>query len=158
MLEVLYTITIFIVKLSTLCLWHRLFPGRGFTTSLYIIGGICIAYSITQMVCVVTQCIPLSTLWNPSIKGTCIDLGRVFVVCSSFNIATDFCIIILPIFQLWKLKVNVRQKIQLFIMFSLGGFVLIISIIRIPQLLEISRTDQSCMYFYHESTMRVDNV
>ena len=145
LLEVLYTITIFIIKLSTLYLWHRLFPGRKFTLTLYIIGGVLIAYSITQMVCVVVQCVPLSSLWDPSIKGSCIDLDRVFVVCSSFNIVTDFCILVLPIFQLSKLKVTTRQKLQLVVMFCLGGFVLIISIIRIPQLTEISQTDQSCM-------------
>ena len=141
----LYTITIFIIKLSTLCLWHRLFPGRGFTTALYAIGGVLTAYSITQLICVVTQCVPLSSLWDPSVPGTCINLDTVFVVCSSFNIATDFCILVLPIFQLLKLKVSTKQKLQLTIMFCLGGFVLVISIIRIPQLTSISQSDQSCM-------------
>ena len=148
----LYVIAIFIIKLSTLYLWHHLFPGRGFTITLYIIGAVLVAYSITQIACVVTQCIPLSSLWDPSLKGTCIDLDTVFVICSSFNVATDFCIVVLPTFQLSKLKISARQKLQLVVLFCLGGFVLIISIIRIPQLTEISQTDQSCMYRHNNPT------
>ena len=64
----------------------------------------------------------------------------------SYSIVQLVCVVLqcIPLSMLWKLKVNLKRKLQLIVLFSLGGFVLGISIIRLPQLTEISHEDESC--------------
>lgn len=104
-----------------LCLLQRLFPGRKFGWLLWGVGTVVTAYTITQFMCVLLQCVPVEAIWNPKVTGHCIPLDNVFIVCSSFNIATDFTILVLPMPQLWKLKITAKQKVQLTLLFLLGG-------------------------------------
>ncbi|MCJ1232295.1 hypothetical protein MMC14_000244 [Varicellaria rhodocarpa] len=47
----------------------------------------------------------------------------------------------LPLPQIWKLHVKIGRKVQLAGLFLLGGFVCVVSIIRIPQVRSVSLTD-----------------
>lgn len=120
-LEVLYCMSIFVIKLSCLCLLHRIFPGRRVLHVSWAIGSVLTAYTIVQIVCVVLHCIPFRALWDPKIPARCINLDDVLVLCGSLNIGTDVAILCLPIPELWKLKISIRQKLQLTTMFLLGG-------------------------------------
>lgn len=120
-LELLYGIAIFIVKLSWLFLLHHLFRTRRVLYRLWALGSVIVAYTIVQLVGAGLHCIPFDALWNPEIPGRCIDINVLFLVCSSLNIATDFAILCLPMPELWRLKVSRRQKCQLTFMFLLGG-------------------------------------
>ncbi|KAL9117423.1 MAG: hypothetical protein Q9187_006042 [Circinaria calcarea] len=141
--EVFYVLSISIIKISILSLLRRLFPGRSFMLKLWVVSAIIAAYTVTQFFCVVLQCVPINAIWNKSIVGRCINLDDVFIVCSSFNIATDVIILALPMPKLWALKILTKQKIQLTAIFLLGGFVCIISIIRQTKLKDISQVDTS---------------
>lgn len=121
MVEVVYGMDIFLIKLSWLFMLHRIFPGKCLLRLAWAIGSLVTAYTIVQIVCSVFQCVPIRALWNPQVPGRCINLDDVFVLCGSLNIATDIAIICLPMPQLWTLKVSNIRKIQLTFMFLLGG-------------------------------------
>ena len=120
-LEVLYSLSIFVVKLSWLFLLRRIFPGRRVLLITWAIGSILTSYTIVQIVCVVLHCIPIRALWEPQIPARCINLDDVLVVCGSLNIGTDVAILCSPMPELWKLKISTRRRIQLITMFLLGG-------------------------------------
>ena len=117
----MYCIAIFIVKLSLLFLLDRIFPTRRFHYALWIIGSVIAAYTIVQIVCVGLLCIPFKALWDPTVPAHCINLDDVIIVCSSFNIATDVIILILPMPLIWHLHVTMKQKLQVTLLFLLGG-------------------------------------
>ena len=117
----MYTMSIFVVKLSMLFLLHRIFPARAFLYRLLAIGSVILAYTLVQIICVIVHCIPFAALWDPTVPARCINLDDVILVCSSFNIATDVAILCVPMPELWNLKVTTRQKIQLSVIFLLGG-------------------------------------
>ena len=79
------------------------------------------SYSITQIVCILAQCTPFASIFNPKIPGSCININDVYIVVSSFNIFTDLIILLLPMPLLWGLNTTMSRKIQLSFIFGLGA-------------------------------------
>lgn len=52
------------------------------------------------------------------------------------TIFIDLCIVILPIQPLWAIQVSLRKRLELISIFSLGGVVVLISILRVIVLLD----------------------
>merc|ERR1712072_494387 len=77
-----------------------------------------------------TQCIPMSTYWDPTVEGTCININDFFYSTNIFTIITDIMIIGLPIATLWKLNCPRAQKYGIMLAFLLGGISTIASCIR----------------------------
>ena len=119
--DICYTFAILFFKVSALCLLQRIFPGRSFKRQLWAVGAFVLAYSLVQTFGIIFTCIPISATWDPSVKGRCIKVDDLYLVCSSFNIATDFVMLSLPMPKLWKLNVSKTQKIQLTTFFALGS-------------------------------------
>ena len=64
---------------------------------------------------------PVALFWDKSLDGHCIDESKVLIVVSSMNVFTNFMLLVMPITQLWNLKVGQSKKIQLMAVFLLGG-------------------------------------
>ena len=88
---------------------------------LWVIGTIITTYTLIQNICVLTQCVPLRALWDQTVTGKCIPIKIVFVVGGAINAATDIAILTLPMPKLWRLKVSLKRKIQLTLIFALGS-------------------------------------
>lgn len=68
------------------------------------------------------QCHPISFAWNKSIPGgKCINFNAAAWTNAAFNILQDLLIIVLPISELRKLRLETKKKIELYLMFGLGG-------------------------------------
>ena len=122
--EIMYSLAIFMVKLSLLFLLHRIFPKiskRRLHYALWVTGSIISAYTIVQIVCVILLCVPFRALWDPTVTAYCIRVDIVVLVCGSLNIATDVVILVLPVPEIWHLQIAMRQKLQLTFLFLLGG-------------------------------------
>ena len=119
--EVIYTWGIISFKMSALFLLRRIFPGKKFKNALYTVGAFVLALSVTQTFGIIFTCIPVSAIFNPMIKGRCIDQNNLFLVYGALNIASDVVILALPLPKLWKLNVSTTRKIKLTCVFTLGG-------------------------------------
>ena len=117
----MYTAGILSFKVSALCLLERIFTGRRFRQTLWAIGIFVLAYSLVQIFATIFQCTPIKTIWDPSVKVRCINSNNVYLVCSSLNIATNVIILAMPMPKLWKLQMARTEKVQLSIIFALGG-------------------------------------
>ncbi|MCJ1455501.1 hypothetical protein MMC28_005856 [Mycoblastus sanguinarius] len=141
--ESFYTVSIFAIKLSILFLYRRIFPQRWFKHTLIVLGGFIVAYTLAQVFYVIFQCVPISSAWNPNETGKCVPYGSLALAMGIVNILTDITMLILPIPLLWKLNVSGTRKWMLTVMFSLGGFVCITSIVRQFYLRKVGSTDPS---------------
>lgn len=119
--QVLYSLAISIVKFSLLFLLHRTFPRKHVRYELCVTGSVISLYTLVQIVCVIVQCMPFTSLWNPTVPAHCINLDHVVFVCSVFNIATDVAILVIPMPELWNLGIPRKQKLQITSLFLLGG-------------------------------------
>lgn len=119
--ELMYDPAIAAVKLSVLLLYRRLFPNRRFRIILWCVGGFIVCYSSIQNVMTIFDCHPIEAIWNPFVKGTCIDLNTLAIVMGILNIVTDFVTLILPMPLLWRLQISRVWKLQLMGIFLTGG-------------------------------------
>lgn len=109
------------IKFSILLLYRRLFPSRQFLWRLYGTGAFVLCYTIAAFLCFVLQCVPLESLWNPTVTGRCIDIILVFILLGALNAATDAAILVLPLPELWKLNMTPKRKYQIVGIFLTGG-------------------------------------
>nr|CAD71216.1 hypothetical protein [Neurospora crassa] len=138
-IEVMYYVNVFCIKVSIL-----------FT---YLRFGTIVLHVVFVLVCIFTtlaQCQPIHKFWDITgqVKGTCINTTAFFycenssapfllpiltppTVTSSFNIVTDIWILLLPISTLREIHRPPREKVALFLIFGVGTFATIASIVRL---------------------------
>ena len=67
------------------------------------------------------KCRPQAKYWNRLFKGSCFDDDQVTVLVTGFfNIFSNFILLILPIWSIWKLHVPVKKKLGLLAVFATG--------------------------------------
>ncbi|KAK6584926.1 hypothetical protein PZA11_003150 [Diplocarpon coronariae] len=81
----------------------------------------------------VFTCIPVSAFWGAT-RGRCINQVVVQFFNAGLNILTDILILALPVRVVWGLHLPHRQKVGLMFVFGLGGFVCLVSILRLHAL------------------------
>lgn len=138
---VLYNPPLLCTKISILLLYYRLFPGKRFKRVCIGVGAFVAAYSITAVMTNIFQCVPVQSNWDTSITPHCVNLGLELVIVSSVNVLTDAIILCLPMPFIWRLKLDIRRKLQLTGIFLLGSFVVIVSIIRATYVSQVSFSD-----------------
>ncbi|KAG9193178.1 hypothetical protein G6011_03213 [Alternaria panax] len=87
-------------------------------------------------------CEPIQSYWNVSVSGTCMDKENHFWSTSTIGLLLDFAIWVLPIPVIGKLKLPKRQRISLFGVFGLGGFVCIVTLLRLVLVYNAANHDQ----------------
>ncbi|KAM5355398.1 hypothetical protein ACJ41O_002044 [Fusarium nematophilum] len=78
-------------------------------------------WSISQVILLCLQCIPLHAVWDPSVKGRCLpNVTAWWYFNGIFNIVTDFAILAMPFPVLLKLQLPKAQRVVLAFVFGLG--------------------------------------
>ncbi|KAL1644466.1 hypothetical protein SLS58_004380 [Diplodia intermedia] len=77
------------------------------------------------------MCHPVRRYWDPRVPGNCRDPETYWVATSSIGITMDFIVWLLPMPLLRRLRLPMRQKLGLTAVFTLGGFVCIVSVLRL---------------------------
>lgn len=143
----LYRVAVAAIKFSVLALYRRLFPQARFRTILTWYGGFLIVYTVVFMLLDIFHCQPVSRAWGYSRQG-CLNMDTVWVVGGSLNAITDIIALCLPLPLLWRLHVTREKRLELIGIFLLGGFVCIVSIIRVVKLGGLSSSSIDASYVY----------
>lgn len=132
-----YALALFFIKLSLLLFYRRVFTTKSQTThtrrmkmAIYAIGIYVTAAYVASQFCYIFVCLPINFWWDtayvivglqsPS-TGKCVNLVPRAVSLAGINIASDFCILLLPMLGLRSLHLPLRRKITLYFVFALGG-------------------------------------
>ncbi|KAH8705771.1 hypothetical protein BGW36DRAFT_403284 [Talaromyces proteolyticus] len=132
------------IKLSLLILYHRIFVDKPTRIGARILGGIILAWLISNIFLTTFQCIPIARIWSNG-PGGCIDTTSFILAAAIPNIITDAAILCLPMTSVWKLHAAVAYRASITFMFLLGGFVTCTSIYR-AVLLSTNSTDDVDTY------------
>ncbi|KAI0013534.1 hypothetical protein F4779DRAFT_564189 [Xylariaceae sp. FL0662B] len=76
-------------------------------------------------------CVPREKIWNRKIEGRCINAPASFAFASALNVISDITIFITPIAAIWQLQLTLKKKIRAAIVFTVGLFAIIGSILRL---------------------------
>ncbi|PWY96631.1 hypothetical protein BO94DRAFT_580460 [Aspergillus sclerotioniger CBS 115572] len=118
-------------KLSMISLYNTLFPSRRFTWAIWAVTVLVIAYFIAFICIFLTQCHPVSYGWHPVEGGSCRSLFIQEILSITLNMVIDTLIAVLPIPALWRLKMAIRNKITISVMFAMGLIVVAVMAFRL---------------------------
>ncbi|KAI7209928.1 hypothetical protein KC333_g8498 [Hortaea werneckii] len=141
----IYNIGLLCTKWSILIQYLRIFPQKGFRVACYVMLAVCLIYASWCFWNALFFCSPVKAFWDQSLiatgEGTCFSREAVWFANAGINIVTDCIIAALPIPMLNKLNISKRQKIALMVVFALGGFTCIISVLRLVSVYAVTNTD-----------------
>lgn len=119
--QLLYHPILALTKISILFLYNRISVSGKFRKWVYVLIGLNIALTVSIFIADLFQCYPFAFLWDKTIPGgKCMDQQAFFVGSAVLNIISDCAVLALPIPMVWKMQTNLRKKIALLFLFSLG--------------------------------------
>lgn len=135
-----YGLSIMLSKVSILLLFLRSWPQKP-KRAIYATIAVVVLYSLIGSFYWLFACQPLEKFWDLSIThGSCIEWSKVNIFSGVMNTVTDSIILLLPICMLRKVQLPKWEKFGLGFVLMTGGFVLVISIIRLKTTVDTSRS------------------
>ena len=108
-------------KLSLLYLLHRIFITPKFQLTAKILGVIVASWWISFMCASVFLCTPIRANWEPDIPQHCGNRPALLLLVRIPWVATDFAILIAPLFVIKTLQLKRADKVGLCALFLTGG-------------------------------------
>ncbi|KAA6408501.1 MAG: integral membrane [Lasallia pustulata] len=140
LLQIFYKCTITLTKISILLLYLRIFPKKSFRWAVYAVMGFVISYAISSIAATILQCHPIERVFNHKLDGKCINLTVFWYCNAAASILSDCLILALPMPLITSLHLPRRQKYGLMMVFALGGFVCVTSVLRMTTLNPASKS------------------
>ena len=156
---VFYATTIWLIKVSALLLYARIFKiDRKFITALWVTGGIVTAWYICTAIVPWTFCRPYRKIIDPFLEGVCYNAEPWYTASAFMNAFFDLVVLILPVPVVWRLQMTLRRKLVITMLFFVGYCSAFLSFARFiiievdPDRLSASPTaDPSCKSPYPNS-------
>ncbi|KAH6680193.1 hypothetical protein B0J14DRAFT_259981 [Halenospora varia] len=133
--QIFYIFVQVLTKVSLLICFLRIFPQRWFqiTTKVSIIA--ILLHGVIFVFVIAFQCVPVRSIWDPTVPAKCLNKTAIIFSGSAFSIVEDLLILLLPIPCIKHLNLKVGKRIIVGVMFSLGSFACITSMIRLKHLI-----------------------
>ncbi|KAJ4388062.1 hypothetical protein N0V93_008667 [Gnomoniopsis smithogilvyi] len=141
----LYIWSLCFVKLSLLLQYRRIFPAPWLQRVSLIIMIFACTWNVVQSILVSFACVPMSII-HPVLASKCLDSLTIWYIAAGINIVTDFIVWLLPIPLIQSLQLPLRQKGLLLMVFGLGLFTCVISIVRATTLRVVVETTDPSWY------------
>jgi hypothetical protein len=113
--------------------------------------GLSVAYTIAFFFATTFQCILISQAWEQwdgHHQGKCNNIHLQGWIAAAINIALDALVMVLPLKHLARLNMNLKRKLMVMSMFSVGIIVILISALRL----------YSLVYFANSTNLTWDYV
>ncbi|KXJ87472.1 hypothetical protein Micbo1qcDRAFT_197807 [Microdochium bolleyi] len=91
--------------------------------SIHALNALNISMMVAIFITVIFQCSPVTAVYDPDVKGTCIKQGLFYVVTAALTLLTDVLVLALPIWIFVDLKISRKKRMAVIGVFSLGGLV-----------------------------------
>ncbi|TQN72259.1 Satratoxin biosynthesis SC1 cluster protein 4 [Colletotrichum shisoi] len=143
LLEPMYFIQMGLVKMAILCFYMRIFDRAGLRTLLWATVVFNAVNTVVFVLVGVFQCTPISfywSRWDGEEKGTCININAVPWGNAIISIALDLWVLFLPLSRVRTLNLHWWKKIAVTLMFCVGTFVTIVSILRLQSLVRFANS------------------
>jgi hypothetical protein len=149
---VLYFIGLTFLKLSIIFFYIKVFPTPKAQRLLWGTAVFTIVLGVVYVILTIFQCRPVSyfwTHWDGTHEGSCLSLNAIASSNAGFSIALDIWSLGIPLWQLRGLKMHWKKKVSVAVMFSVGTFVTVISILRLQALVDFTKSTNVSWGFYN---------
>ncbi|KAL1794978.1 hypothetical protein ACET3X_006794 [Alternaria dauci] len=140
-LEILYFIQIALLKLTLLFFFLRIFPAPMIRRLLWATVAFNCLNGVAFIFAAIFQCRPISfywTNWDKERSEQCIDINGLVWSNAIISIVLDIWMLALPLYEVFRLQLTWRKKLGVTVMFCVGTFVTIISILRLQSLVHFA--------------------
>ncbi|UNI16606.1 hypothetical protein JDV02_003033 [Purpureocillium takamizusanense] len=137
-LEILYFAGMSLIKLSLSLFYLHIFSGPIVRKLLWATVVFNILYGFAFVLAAIFQCSPIDYYWRRYLDaghGTCVNINIFGWLNAAIGVAIDLWMIGLPLSQVIPLRLHWKKKIGVAIMFLLGTFVTVVSILRLQSLI-----------------------
>ncbi|KAH7311255.1 hypothetical protein B0I35DRAFT_437781 [Stachybotrys elegans] len=118
---IIYPLTILFAKLSILLLFVRIFSvNQGMRITIYVGMAVLTLFYVAMACVAIASMVQCDGLDADSIQFCRNYSGPIILLNASFNVATDFWILLMPIPLLLKLNLRLRQKLGIVAVFLAG--------------------------------------
>ncbi|KAJ0349057.1 hypothetical protein COL154_013663 [Colletotrichum chrysophilum] len=143
-MEPMYFAQVTLLKMSLLFFYMRIFSHNNMCKKL-IWGTVAFnaVFGLTFIFVAVFQCTPISfywTKWDGETPGTCLDINAIAWANAGISIVLDFWMLALPLSQIKSLNLHWKKKIGVAMMFFVGTFVTVVSILRLQSLVAFAKS------------------
>ncbi|OJZ86925.1 plasma membrane protein Pth11-like protein [Aspergillus piperis CBS 112811] len=128
--QIFYKLVLCLNKLSFLTFYLRVFPNRIFRTICWITIGLVLASTFGFVIATIFQCTPVRASWYKHIPKKCVQNAPFRWSWAGYNTAMDIWVCLLPLPVLAQLQLDRIRKIGVMLVFCMGLFVCVTSIIR----------------------------
>ncbi|KAL2260444.1 hypothetical protein VTK26DRAFT_5541 [Humicola hyalothermophila] len=146
LMAIFYFVEVMLVKLCLLLFYLRIFPSRGVRRLLWGTLVFDVLFGVCYLFLAIFQCTPISHYWegwHGEVEGKCLDKGAIAWSNAAISIALDFGMLAVPLAQLKSLKLHWKKKIGVALMFCVGTFVTVISVVRLQALVVFATSDNA---------------
>jgi hypothetical protein len=150
----LYFTEVALLKLTLIFFYIRVFPAKPVQRLLWGTVAFVVAWGFAFVVVAIFQCRPIHyfwTKWDGMHEGQCLDINAITTSNAGISIALDLWILGIPLWQLWGLKMHWKKKVGVALMFCVGTFVTVVSILRLSALVHFSQSSNASWEFYDVS-------
>ncbi|SPO02589.1 related to integral membrane protein PTH11 [Cephalotrichum gorgonifer] len=140
-MEVCYFAEIALLKTIFLFLYLHIFVGvttRRVLWATLILNGL---FGVAFILAGIFQCRPISyfwTKWDGEHEGSCVNNNALAWANAIISIMFDVWILAIPISQLRKMQMHWKRKVAVGIMFAVGAFVTIVSVLRLQSIVHFT--------------------
>jgi hypothetical protein len=123
--EILYVLATAVAKLSIGVYFLRLSSKTYQIRIIYTTMTVVMVYSTMYLLLLPFQCTPVSYIWRQygNGQGSCLShnvIANVAYAHAAMSAVTDWSFGILPVFFVWKMKMDPRTKLSVILILSLG--------------------------------------
>ncbi|KAK2616620.1 hypothetical protein QQS21_000443 [Conoideocrella luteorostrata] len=136
-LEIIYFIEVALSKITILLFYIRIFPTTEVRRVLWGTVAFTVLFGMAFTFSAVFQCAPIAYYWlkwDGTHQGHCVDINAIAWSNAAISIVLDAWMLAIPLWQLRTLNLDWRKKVGVGLMFSVGTFVTIVSILRLKSL------------------------
>ncbi|KAH9909669.1 hypothetical protein F4778DRAFT_8858 [Xylariomycetidae sp. FL2044] len=138
-ITIMYFSEVFVLKLSMLFFYLRIFPGPNIRRLLWATVAFDVLFGVSFIFTAIFQCRPISynwTNWRREGGGTCADVSYIAWANAIVSILLDLWMLALPLSQLRELNLHWKKKVGVALMFCVGTFVTVVSAVRLGSLVQ----------------------
>jgi hypothetical protein len=150
----LYFLQVTLLKLSLIFFYVRVFPSKEVQRILWGTVIFVVLWGFAFIITSIFQCQPINYFWlkwDGLHAGKCLDTNAIASSNAGISVALDFWILGIPLWQLSGLKLHWKKKIAVALMFCLGTFVTVVSILRLQSLVNFAKSTNASWEFYNVS-------
>ncbi|KAL1604909.1 hypothetical protein SLS60_004450 [Paraconiothyrium brasiliense] len=140
-----------LLKLCLVFFYIRVFPSAGVQRLLWGTVIFVVVWGITFVLAALLQCRPAHYFWEQwdgLHEGHCVDINVMTLTHAAISIALDIWILGIPMWQLRRLKLHWKKKVGVGLMFCVGTFVTVVSILRLRALVDFAASSDASWEFY----------